>query len=279
LAYTTALLAYVAALRGDFEWARNHAAEALRRAQDAGYIAPTSHAQSTLGELSAAEGDMEAARVALEAAVECARAPNEVYLVGRPLLGLALVGADQGDFDRAREMLMESLALARRLGNPHRVAQNLEGVAVYAAQRGQSANASHFASAALALRTAIEAPLGPTEQRLLHQRLQAAGPVRDADTGRHWSVDQACALAVELLREPPPPDAQFAYRVRGHLSAREAQVAALVARGLSNREIARTLTIAERTATSHVEHVLDKLGFHSRAQIATWVTQQRGPRG
>jgi non-specific serine/threonine protein kinase len=274
LAYSIALLAYVAALRGDAGLARARADEALIMAQGAGYIAPTSHALSTLGELSATEGDHEAARVALEAALDRASAPNEVYLIGRPLLGLALIAADQGDFDRARALLIESLTLARRLGNPHRVAQNLEGVAVYAAQRGPSANASRFVSAALAIRAGIQAPLGPTEQRLLRQRLQAAGPVRDAEIGRHWSVDQACALALELLQVAPPRDAQFAYRVRGRLSAREAQVAALVARGLSNREIARTLTIAERTATSHVEHVLDKLGFHSRAQIATWVTEQ-----
>jgi predicted ATPase/DNA-binding CsgD family transcriptional regulator len=278
LAYATALLGHVAALRGNFRVARQQASEALQLAQAAAYVAPTSHAQSTLGELSAAEGDLEAARVAFEAAVDLVRSPNEVYLVGRPLLALALVAVDQGDFEQARGLLMESLGLVRRLGNPHRVAQNLEGVAVYAARRGQSGNASRFVGAALALRTAIEAPPAPTEQRLLDQRLRAAGPTRDADAGRQWSVDQACALAVELLEVAPPPDSQFAYGVRARLSAREAQVAALVARGLSNREIARTLTIAERTATSHVEHVLDKLGFHSRAQIATWVTEQRGSR-
>jgi DNA-binding CsgD family transcriptional regulator len=243
--------------------------------QRSGYIAPTSHAQSTLGELCAAEGDLEGSRLALEAAVERARAPNEVYLVGRPLLGLAVIASEEGNFDRARALLTESLTLARRLGNPHRVAQNLEGVAVYAAQRGEPASARDFASAAFAIRVGIGAPLGPTEQALLEQRLEAAGPARGGDIGLGWTVDQACALALELLQVVPPPEAQLIQRVRGRLTAREAQVAALVARGLSNREIARTLTIAERTATSHVEHVLDKLGFHSRAQIATWVTEQR----
>ncbi len=77
-------------------------------------------------------------------------------------------------------------------------------------------------------------------------------------------------LAASALAEP----------VRGSgagsrlLTRREWEVAALVAQGLTNREIAARLTIAERTATTHVVHILDKLGFHSRARVAAWVVQQ-----
>jgi non-specific serine/threonine protein kinase len=62
---------------------------------------------------------------------------------------------------------------------------------------------------------------------------------------------------------------------RPRLTPREGEVATLVARGLSNRQIAAALTITERTAENHVEHILTKLGFRSRAQIAVWVVQQR----
>ena len=48
---------------------------------------------------------------------------------------------------------------------------------------------------------------------------------------------------------------------------------ALVARGLSNREIAAQLVITERTAGAHVEHILDKLGFASRTQIGVWAAE------
>ena len=48
-------------------------------------------------------------------------------------------------------------------------------------------------------------------------------------------------------------------------------MARLVTRGLSNPEIARTLVISERTVDAHVWHILDKLGFNSRAQVAAWV--------
>jgi non-specific serine/threonine protein kinase len=277
LAYSVALLAYVAYLSSDFRLARARAGEALVLAQRSGYIAPTSHALATLGEISIVEGDREAARIALDAAQERARAPGEVYLVGRPVLDLAMIAIDEQDFERARALLTEALALARRLANPHRVAQNLEGVAAFAARLGQAASACRFANSALGIRASIGAPLGPTEQHLLDERLQAAGPFRNSETGFHWSLDKACTLALELLAGGGEPTTHSPHAAAGRLTPREAQVAALVARGLSNREIARTLTIADRTATSHVEHVLDKLGFHSRAQIATWVTEQRQP--
>jgi DNA-binding CsgD family transcriptional regulator/tetratricopeptide (TPR) repeat protein len=59
------------------------------------------------------------------------------------------------------------------------------------------------------------------------------------------------------------------------LSPRELEVAALVAEGLSNPAIARRLYLSRPTIAHHVAHVLTKLGFASRAQIAAWVVQQR----
>jgi non-specific serine/threonine protein kinase len=60
----------------------------------------------------------------------------------------------------------------------------------------------------------------------------------------------------------------------GALSRREFEIARLVAQGMTNRQIADKLVIAERTAEGHVEHIRNKLGFHSRAEIAVWLTQQ-----
>jgi DNA-binding CsgD family transcriptional regulator len=54
------------------------------------------------------------------------------------------------------------------------------------------------------------------------------------------------------------------------LTVREREVAALIARGLTSREIAERLVIAERTADSHAEHIRQKLDLHSRVQIAAW---------
>lgn len=61
----------------------------------------------------------------------------------------------------------------------------------------------------------------------------------------------------------------------GGLTAREREIAALIAEGRSNPEIAEALVVSERTVTTHVSNILSKLGFTSRTQIASWVTAQR----
>ena len=61
----------------------------------------------------------------------------------------------------------------------------------------------------------------------------------------------------------------------GPLTRREWDVAGLVAAGKTNREIAGELSLSERTAQNHVQHVLTKLGLSNRSQIVAWVTQQR----
>jgi DNA-binding NarL/FixJ family response regulator len=59
------------------------------------------------------------------------------------------------------------------------------------------------------------------------------------------------------------------------LGRREADVAGLVAEGLSNKQIGAKLFISERTVDSHVRNILNKLGFNSRAQIAGWIASLR----
>ncbi|WP_297344635.1 response regulator transcription factor [Amnibacterium sp.] len=61
---------------------------------------------------------------------------------------------------------------------------------------------------------------------------------------------------------------------RWPLSARELEVARLVATGATNRQIAAALEIAPRTASAHIEHILRKLGAARRAQIAAWVARR-----
>jgi len=56
------------------------------------------------------------------------------------------------------------------------------------------------------------------------------------------------------------------------LREREAEVARLVADGLTNKQIGTRLLISERTVESHVRNIMNKLGVSSRAQIAGWIT-------
>ena len=60
------------------------------------------------------------------------------------------------------------------------------------------------------------------------------------------------------------------------LTRREGEIAGLVARGLTNRQIAAALHISERTAENHIQHILVKLGLHTRTQIAAWAGKRDG---
>jgi DNA-binding NarL/FixJ family response regulator len=61
--------------------------------------------------------------------------------------------------------------------------------------------------------------------------------------------------------------------VASPLSPREIEVARLVARGLTNKQIGEALFVSERTAENHIQHILTKLGFSNRSQIAAWASE------
>ena len=83
--------------------------------------------------------------------------------------------------------------------------------------------------------------------------------------GRAAALLDAAALLRDELQAAAP----------GDLSAREHEVGALIARGYSNRQIARELVISERTVDSHVSNILRKLSLGSRAQIAAWLVRRQ----
>lgn len=77
----------------------------------------------------------------------------------------------------------------------------------------------------------------------------------------------------------PPTQRRSKRRIRhrapGGLTMREYDIAMQLAGGKTNRQIADELIVSERTVGTHVSHILSKLGFTSRKQIATWVIEQR----
>ena len=91
----------------------------------------------------------------------------------------------------------------------------------------------------------------------------------EVETGKRLDRDAVFGLA--LGRSPRVEAATSDSAGAGSLGKREADVALLVADGLTNKQIAARLFISERTVDSHVRSILNKLGFNSRAQIAAWM--------
>ena len=94
------------------------------------------------------------------------------------------------------------------------------------------------------------------------------------------TTERAIEYALSDAEEPPTLVAwqrQPADEPAEKLTSRELEVALLLARGLTNRQIASELSISTNTANNHVARILRKLGLRSRAQIAAWVTERRSP--
>jgi len=105
---------------------------------------------------------------------------------------------------------------------------------------------------------------------------------RRSELGRALEMARSAArtaarLGMKPLQERALRQLRRLERAGPRLSPRESEVATLVARGLSNREIGTVLHLSDRTAENHVKHILDKLGFSSRTQIAAWAVARDLP--
>jgi predicted ATPase/DNA-binding CsgD family transcriptional regulator len=193
----------------------------------------------------------------------------------------------QGDQERAEALLKENLHLLQRLGIEPQIYYGLLESAVMAALREQPARAARLWGAAEALREVIGLSLplwdhAPTDFEVhltaaRSQLVNAASWEASSQKGRSMSMEEAMEYALSTEEEPVPPTPPAA-RVEPKmaeasqaLTRREEEVAALVARGLTNRRVASELSISEHTAATHVAKILKKLDLHSRSQLAAWV--------
>jgi len=184
----------------------------------------------------------------------------------------------QGNSEHATALLKDSLRLARQIDDPIGAATCLEALSWVAAERDDTERVGKLMGAAeiLGRSTGVSSVLLPDLQ--VHHD-ESARRIRERDagrfeialeTGRRMNVDAATAYGLgESEQARPKAGAPAA------LTRREQQVADLIARGLTNRSIARELVVSPRTVHGHVEHILSKLGFTSRVQVAAWVAEHR----
>ena len=190
----------------------------------------------------------------------------------RQMLGFPLL--ELGDLAAARAALAESFPVCMEVGDRWVVQIGLAGFIGLAAKTGRPRLALRLAGAGNAYRDANEfsmpVPIEEIVDRWLAPARARAGPsaARLVAEGTRLTPEEAVDLV--LANEPddaPPPGSRPA------LTRREAEVAALAARGLTNRDIAAQLFLSVRTVEVHVDHILTKLGFHTRTQLAAWALE------
>ncbi|MFD4247836.1 ATP-binding protein [Streptomyces sp. NPDC058525] len=204
---------------------------------------------------------------------------------GYPDWVLAAEALRQGDIDGAQASALEALQSFLAVEDRPATAAALELLARTAAARGDDRQAARLVGAAAGHCPGVPAParlLSTAAIRDHHFGLCASvrrhlGPrAFEAAIAEGGAADLGELLGSTLAPVPRRPDRGSADAAGGPLTTRQWAVAQLVAEGLSNREIAGRLVVAQRTVETHVEHILARLSFTSRVQIAAWVTERVG---
>jgi predicted ATPase/DNA-binding CsgD family transcriptional regulator len=270
-----------------FDQATTHLEEALTAARQlddrARAAVCVGLAQCFLGASAYAQEALPLATFRFEEALRDLRAVDDIWGTSVSLVGLGYVARDQADIVRSMAVFAEGLTLCTELGDRHMLALALDGVAGLALARGEPHRAARLFGAAAALQVASGLLVGPafraTQERdvaaaraALGEEAFAAGWADGAALPMLAAVAEATAIAAPApgwASHPPPPDLTAPLG----LTRRESEILRLLAQGLSDRAIAATLSISERTAGSHVLHILQKLDVDSRTAAAVFAVR------
>ncbi|MFL6094378.1 MAG: LuxR C-terminal-related transcriptional regulator, partial [Blastococcus sp.] len=262
---------------GDWAGGRSDVSRALELQTDAGDDAGVAAALWFAGLPPLSEGDNDLACARFERCADLCDA-LELPAVGvRALQLLGVARIERGDLPGARAALARGVPAVVDIGDRFSVPTGLSALAGLAAKEGRPRAALLLAGAALAYEDVHHTSL----PRAMRDRLEGwvAGPRATVgaaaptlvEQGRRLTLDHAVALGLDER----PDDAPAPARPGGSpsLTRREAEVAALVARGMTNREIAARLYLSVRTVEVHVDRILTKLGLRNRTQLAAWVQE------
>jgi DNA-binding NarL/FixJ family response regulator len=278
--------------RRDFERVEALLEESLETYRELGNEQSVALSLIVWGVLSRNRGDPEQARAYYEEALMLCRTLGDRSHIALLLNNLARLDRDRQDWQRATARCAESLALYRELGDMHGLATVLSNLAVIAERRGAWEQAARLhgaieaivetvGSAGLSLspieRAACDASVAAARAELGDRAFAAAVAEGRAAPPEQVAEAVLAAGAVEPAARaegaPPKPSPPAPGRNASPLTRREREVAALVARGWTDRQVAEALVVTEGTVGVHLTNIFSKLDLHSRAQLAVWAAE------
>jgi DNA-binding CsgD family transcriptional regulator len=263
---------------GEFDKAGEMLDEGLRLLREAGDPYRIAMALNYWGDLARCQGDWERAQTAYEESITLLREIDAVRDLASLGHNLGHTVLHLGDVTRAHELFNASIASQQEQGNRPGMAECLIGFAGLAIARDQPAAGVRLLAAAAALGgRQVTSRWAATRQEYKHYLACAgAGLTKRAfqaeqATGRALSLEQAVAYAQEAAGQATA--IQNARQKLDSLTAREREVAVLIAQARSNEEIAQQLVISKRTVEKHISNIRSKLAFSQRAQIVRWAME------
>ena len=223
-------------------------------------------------------GQIEPAAETCAAALAISDDSGEVWLRTFALWAAGLVAWSDGDRAAARRYAMEGVRAAIAHGDKHVASLCLELLVWQQTEEGQYERAAKLRGVVRSLARVYDVPvhfwgtsaLGDEASTRLTERLGQAGFAELVRQGElHGIVD-----AVGWMDESEPVDRPRETGSSHGLTARQLQVAGLIAEGRPNKEIAARLMVSVRAVEAHVERIFTRLGYSSRAQIAAWIARR-----
>ena len=269
-------LALVSGAEGDIAAGERYTTESIQVARDHQYREGTARGLNNLAMFVSERGDHEQARVLLEQAWAEIQLAGNRAAAGNILDSLARVSLLLGDRAAARRHYLDSLHQSTKFGDAINIVECLEGIALLDVAERDPVRAIRLISAANVIRVANNFQAMPHWAGQVKEGLAAARASLGAQAaeaawknGAAMSGNEAVLYASGAAPTPMHVDLS-------PLTGRETQVATLIAEGLTNAAIAERLRMAARTADAHVEHIRNKLGLRTRAQIAVWAHERLG---
>jgi DNA-binding CsgD family transcriptional regulator len=240
------------------------------------------------------QGDPATARSLLEESLALFRALRARLYITYALYQLGRVAARQGDLTAAYAFYQESLALFQELDDQRSVAACLEGWASVVARRGEAAWAAQLWGTAEVLRAVggpsdlFSLPATPEEQAdhermrtLVRAELGEQAFAHALAEGRAMTPAQALTAQghAVLASHPNAPAGADNQQIpspsaTGDLTEREVEVLRLVARGLTDAQVAELLVISPRTVNAHLRSIYSKLGITSRHALTLFALEE-----
>jgi non-specific serine/threonine protein kinase len=281
LAASRAFLGTTLSWMGDLPAARAHLEAALAGWRRLAHPVGTGNALFQLGLVALFEQRNDDADALLRQALGLHREARRLIDTAYDLVMIGFVAVQRGQPAEARRRLGEARELLADPDDRWIFPYLLECAGTLAAAEGDAPRALRLAGVASALRDRTGLALPPAYRAcfepwfLLARRALPAAQVEAAtSSGRALAPDQSISPEQlrALLADEAAPGAAGTSRPDA-LSRREREIAAYVAQGWTNQQMADTLIVSRRTVESHVSHILGKLGLTTRAQVAVWATQ------
>lgn len=281
-------LSMVDYFEGNLSQAKEYIEQAISIHQEMGDKFGQATSRPALGDIARRQGNYEEASSLLRKNVEILREMGQAHqLLILSLYYLGMLELTRGKLSESNARLKEGIVGARKADLRYYLPSLIDALGYLATVAKFPERAARLFGAAELLREQLQTPMPPVYRDDYEKYLPLARAQLD-DTafnaawaeGRAMTFDQAIDFAFADIRIPDTPDVsslsprQAAKEKFDGLTAREREVAELIAQGKSNREIAKMLVVSERTIEGHVSNILAKLEFTARTQIVAWAVQK-----